>query len=935
MSYRDTLNLPQTAFPMKAELSRREPQFLSKWRKEDLYGRLMKKNQGLPSFILHDGPPYANGHIHIGHALNKILKDFVVKSKSMTGLHCPFIPGWDCHGLPIEHQVLKTLGAKRRETNALQIRALCRQYAEKYYKIQRGEFERLGGLGDWDRPYLTMDPAYEAAIVREFAKLVSQGRVYRQKKPVLWCAQDETALAEAEVEYMERTSPSIYVKFPVRDSKGLFQLGPQQDTHIVIWTTTPWTLLANRAISVHPRLVYRRVKTPAGELILAEDLLETCLKAFGYPPEEVQALAGTFTGQELEGILCRHPWLDLTVPVIVGEHVTREQGTGCVHTAPGHGQEDYEIGQRYGLEVYAPVDSRGRFFKEIGQVGGLSVFEANAPIIHLLDEQGMLIRQEAITHSYPHCWRCKNPVIFRATEQWFVSLEFLNLRQKALAEIDRVSWIPHWGRDRIYGMIENRPDWCISRQRVWGVPIVAFHCQSCKSPLLDPAVIHHVASLMEREGSDLWFAKPSSELLPPGARCPQCGGRDLQKDMDILDVWFESGVSHAGVLKGREELHWPADLYLEGSDQHRGWFHSALLTGIGTEGRAPYRAVLTHGFVVDGSGRKMSKSAGNVIAPQEVMDRYGAEVLRLWVAAEDYREDVRISEEILQQLVEAYRKIRNTCRFLLGNLHDFDPQKHAGREQDLWEVDRWALHRLSRLVSKVVGAYERYEFHAVFHALNNFCAVDMSALYLDILKDRLYTAHANSPERRAAQRTLVEILAALCKLMAPILSFTAEEIWQYLPDACRETDSVHLTRFPSPGKDQQNPELESRWERLLSVREQVAKILEQARRDRIIGSSLEAEVKLYAQGSLKDFLEKNLKDLPMIFIVSAVTLDSLDGRPGGSPESRVSPDLDVKVVKASGGKCERCWNYRPGVGQSSEHPLLCGRCVKVISQAAN
>ena len=939
MGYSETVNLPKTSFPMKAQLSQREPQILNRWRDEALYEKLSQKNHDRDPFILHDGPPYANGHIHIGHALNKILKDFMIKSRSMSGHYCPYIPGWDCHGLPIEYQVMKDLGSRRSEVNPLQIRALCRDYADKYYKIQREEFRRLGILGDWDHPYLTMDAPYEAAIVREFAKLVAQGRVYKRKKPVLWCSRDETALAEAEVEYLERTSPSIYVKFPVVDPQGKFEIDPLKGTHLVIWTTTPWTLLANRAISLHPRLVYRLVKTPVGELIIAQDLLDPCLKTFGFEAEEVRITDGGWTGQELEGVRCRHPWLDLTVPVVLGEHVTQEQGTGCVHTAPGHGQEDFEVGQRYGLEVYVPVDSKGRFIQGTGDagepLGGLHVLKANSQIIRLLSERGMLLREETITHSYPHCWRCKSPIIFRATEQWFISLEILDLRQKALEEIDRVNWIPRWGRDRIYGMIQNRPDWCISRQRAWGVPIVAFHCLSCENILLDATVINHVADRMEQEGADLWFSRSAPELLPPGTRCPQCGGQSFGKEMDILDVWFESGVSHAGVLKRRAELSWPADLYLEGSDQHRGWFHSALLTSVCTEGSAPYRTVLTHGFVVDGSGKKMSKSAGNVIAPQEVTDRYGAEVLRLWVAAEDYREDIRISREILQQLVEAYRKIRNTCRFLLGNLYDYDPLRHDVERGDLWEVDRWALGRLSKLIGRSLRAYEQHEFHVVFHALNNFCAVDMSARYFDILKDRLYTAGRDSIERRAAQHALYQILTALCKLMAPILSFTAEEVWQHLSAQSRKASSIHLERFPKAEEDRLDPDLLSRWERLFTIREEIAKVLEQARRKGQIGSSLEAEVRLYAQGDLLGFLKGYLKDLPMILIVSSVTLNEPTDGIEEISQSQAVQGLGIQAVKAAGQKCERCWNYRPTVGRSSQHPTLCDPCLKVICQPAS
>ncbi|MGH7251613.1 MAG: isoleucine--tRNA ligase, partial [Nitrospiraceae bacterium] len=700
MDYKSTLNLPRTEFPMKANLPQREPELLAWWERERLYERIQEAGRGRPLSVLHDGPPYANGHIHIGHALNKILKDIIVKSKTMAGSHAPYVPGWDCHGLPIEHQVLKELGDKKKDLDALAIRKLCRDYAEKYFKIQRDEFKRLGVLGDWEHPYLTMDPAYEATILREFGKFVEKGVVYKGLKPVLWCTVDQTALAEAEVEYEDHTSPSIYVKFPVANPQGKFRVEPAKGTFFVIWTTTPWTLVANRAISVNPNFMYRLVQTPVGELIIAQDLIEPCMKAFGYKAGDFEVTKGAYAGLELaqpNPVLCRHPWLDLTVPVVVGEHVTKEQGTGCVHTAPGHGQEDYEVGQRYGLEVYAPVDSQGRFVKEIDLFGGQKVFEANKGIIQLLTSRGMLVKEEAITHSYPHCWRCKKPVIFRATEQWFASMETKGLRARALGEIDRVRWIPAMGLDRIHGMIENRPDWCLSRQRVWGTPIPAFTCAGCRQVLADPVVIARVTDLVTEQGADVWFQRSAAELMPAGTACQKCGGRTFEKEKDILDVWFESGVSHAAVLKPRGQGWWPADLYLEGSDQHRGWFHSSLLASVTTEGKAPYKAVLTHGFVVDGEGKKMSKSAGNVVAPQDVIKQSGADILRLWVAAQDYQEDLRISPEILSQLSEVYRQIRNTCRFLLSNLFDFDPTVHRVPYAQLTELDRWALMRLSHL----------------------------------------------------------------------------------------------------------------------------------------------------------------------------------------------------------------------------------------------
>ncbi|MEO5657517.1 MAG: isoleucine--tRNA ligase [Nitrospiria bacterium] len=928
-AYRDTLNLPATTFPMKADLARQEPALLARWDAEGLYRRIREARHGRPPFILHDGPPYANGHIHIGHALNKILKDIIVKYRTMADRDAPYIPGWDCHGLPIEHQVLKDLGPKKQGMSTLEIRRLCREYAARFVDIQRDEFKRLGVLGDWDHPYLTMTPAYEAAIVREFGKIVATGAVYKGKKPVLWCPFDETALAEAEVEYADHTSPSIYVKFPVKNPNGKFRVDDRRGTSVVIWTTTPWTLVANQAVALNPFEMYRLVKTPSGDMILAQKLADSCMKIFGFEPGSYEITPGAWAGQELEGVVCGHPWLERDAPIILGDHVTLDQGTGCVHTAPGHGQEDYEVGLKYGLAVSAPVDQQGRFTHEADVFSGQRVFDANTPIITLLKERGRLLAESTIGHSYPHCWRCKKPVIFRATEQWFISMETTDLRRKAIEEIDKVAWIPKWGRERIYGMMANRPDWCISRQRVWGVPIAAFTCMNptCRTPLFSRAIADHVADQMEREGgSDIWFSKSAEDLLPAGTVCARCGQGAFRQEQDILDVWFESGVSHAAVLKPRPELAWPADLYLEGSDQHRGWFHSALLTSLLTDGRAPYRSVLTHGFVVDGESKKMSKSAGNVVSPQEVIKQHGAEILRLWVAAEDYRDDVRISPTIMAQLVEAYRKIRNTCRFLAANLGDFEPRRDAVGLDALHDIDRWALHRLHGLIERVDRAYADYEFHAVFHALNNFCAVDLSAIYLDILKDRLYTEGRASAARRAAQTVLNRVLTALVRLMAPILSFTAEELWGYLPEASRTHPSVHLAPFPvaEPGWALTDVHI-AQWERLFRVRAEASRALEGARAGKVIGSSLEAQVTLYAGDDLRGFLTAHTDRLAELFIVSGVDLAAFDRHP---PGSETSADLAVTVARAGGTKCARCWTYRTDVG--SRHAELCARCAAVV-----
>ena len=936
MDYKATLNLPKTDFPMKANLPQREPEMLAWWEQQKLYEQIQEAGKGRPRYVLHDGPPYANGRIHIGHALNKILKDIIVKSKTMAGFHAPYVPGWDCHGLPIEHQVMKELGDKKKDLDASAIRRLCREYAEKYVNVQREEFQRLGVLGEWQHPYLTMTPSYEAAIIREFGKFVERGGVYKGLKPVLWCTQDQTALAEAEVEYEDHTSPSIYVKFPVVTSPAVlsarfpgisFPDGIKL-VSVVIWTTTPWTLPANQAVCLHADIDYAFVQVGEEVLIVAKQLLESVAKACKL---EGYRVVGVTKGDEgFEGLETQRPLTTGLSPILLGDFVTLDQGTGCVHIAPGHGMEDYILVLNHNaqasagekLEILAPVDNSGRFTDVVKEFAGQHVFKANPKIVEFLQANGRLLGHGSLNHSYPHCWRCKSPVIFRATEQWFVSMETNDLRKEALAEIERVRWIPAYGRDRINGMIENRPDWCLSRQRVWGVPIPGFTCATCRTVVADPKIIEHIAGLMESKGADVWFERSAAELLPPGTACAKCGGASFEKERDILDVWFESGVSYAAVLKPRKW--WPADLYLEGSDQHRGWFHSALLAGVTTDRRAPYKAVLTHGFVVDGQGKKMSKSAGNVVAPQDVIKQSGAEILRLWVAAQDYREDLRISQEILNHLIEAYRKIRNTSRFLLSNLYDFDPSEHRVPYEQLPELDRWALMRLGELITRVRKAYEDCEFHTIFHALNNFCSVDLSAVYLDILKDRLYTFRADSSLRRGSQTVLFDIVRTMTKLMAPILSFTAEEIWRVLaaqiPGGLAHT-SVHLASLPDVDRLWQDAELAKRWEKLLTYRSQVQGVLEASRRDKVIGSSLEAHVQLEAGADTYQFLKRYEKDLGTIFIVSKVTLTQGPGSEG---------PLTVSVEKSQAGKCERCWNYREAVGTDASHPTLCDRCVEAI-----
>ncbi len=927
MDYKTTLNLPKTDFPMKANLKDLEPRMIGRWREEKIYDLIQQQAEGRKSYILHDGPPYANGHIHIGHALNKTLKDIIVKFKTMEGYKSPYVPGWDCHGLPIEHQVLKNLGPKKEGMSQQEIRKLCREYAVKFIDIQREEFKRLGVFGDWDNPYLTMNYPYEAAIVRELGKFVGAGGVYKGKKPVYWCGFDETALAEAEVEYADHESPSVYVRFDLPGAEKALPSLKGKQTAIAIWTTTPWTLVANLAVALHPEFDYVAAESDGRVLILAEGLLKQAMEKFGITAYRI---IEKFKGGKLEGQKARHPFIDRESVVILGDHVTLEAGTGAVHTAPGHGQEDYEVGLKYGLEVYAPVDQKGRFTKEAAGFSGQQVFKANPGIIALLKERGALLAEEKITHSYPHCWRCKHPVIFRATEQWFISMQKNDLLKKTVEHANAVQWVPAWGRDRFLSMIENRPDWCISRQRAWGVSIVAFTCTDCGHLLLDKAIIDHVADIVEREGSDVWFTKSASELLPSGTACPKCGKRDFEKEMDILDVWFDSGVSQAAVLKQRAELAWPADMYLEGSDQHRGWFQSSLLASVGTTGKAPYRTVLTHGFTMDGAGKKMSKSAGNIVAPQEVIDKFGAEVLRLWVSSVNYQDDQRISQEILTHLAEAYRRIRNTCRYLLGNLSDFDPDRDRIADKDLLEIDRWALLKLQKLIQRVEKAYDDFEFHIVFHSLHNFCAVDMSSFYLDILKDRLYTAKQKSVARRSGQTTMHAILSAIVRLMAPVLSFTADEVWGYMSGNAKPK-SVFLATFPKVEEKYLDAALEEQWEKIIAIRGETAKVLEGLRRDKRIGHSLDAAVTLYAAPELHEFLKRYERDLAFIFIVSAVAIAKEADAPADTYASDSVKGLRIAAGPAQGTKCGRCWMYSGTVGTVKDHPAICGRCAGNLS----
>jgi len=924
MDYKETLNLPETDFPMKANLVKREPEILAQWEKGNVYASIREKLKGKPKFVFHDGPPYANGHIHMGHALNKILKDFIVRFMTMRGYDATFIPGWDCHGLPIEHQVTKEQREKKKTPSKSEIRKLCREYAGRFVDIQAQEFKRLGVFADWENPYLTMSYSYEAAIVEELGKFAVNGSVFNGLKPVHWCTSCRTALAEAEVEYADHQSPTIYVKFPVKSGLN-GQLGDIDPTKVnfVIWTTTPWTLPANLAVCLHPEFQYSAVEIGGEVYVVAEKLLSKLVLEWDIKAHKV---VGSCLGKKLEEVICKHPFVDRDSRVVLGNHVTLEQGTGCVHTAPGHGQEDYVVGQKYNLETYNPVDDGGVFKSEVAEFGGLFVRKANPLIVEKLREDGYLIHDNKVNHSYPHCWRCHQPIIFRATSQWFISMDTNELRDQALNAIREIKWIPSWGEDRIFSMVENRPDWCISRQRAWGVPITLFNCVSCNEMLRSPEVFSHIVNLVKKYGADFWFEKDSLELLPEGTTCP-CGGKEFSKTNDILDVWFDSGVSHASVLEGNPNLDWPADLYLEGSYQHRGWFHSSLLESIGTRGKAPYKAALTHGYVVDGKGKKMSKSAGNVIAPQKIIDQYGAEILRLWVASENYREDIRVSQEILKRLTEAYRKIRNTFRYLLGNLYDFDLASDSVPAEDLLEIDKYILYRFKLLNEKIMKAFENYEFHIFYHSFYNFCVVDLSAFYLDILKDRLYTYPEKSKARRSGQTVLNELLTGMTRLMAPVLSFTAEEVWSYFSHS--DGKSVHMNSFTDSIDVSVDEGFICRWDMLTDLKSEVSKALELCRREKVIGHSLDAQVKLVLPSNVSSVLGGECSDFKFIFIVSSVEVVKALDNEGKVYSSEKMKGLEIGVSRMGGEKCERCWNYfKEDRSDKGEHSTICFRCIK-------
>ncbi len=928
MEYKDTLNLPKTKFKMKANLAKEEPKLLKYWEEEKIYKKICEKKRDLKKYILHDGPPYANGNIHIGTAYNKILKDIIPKYKSMKGFNARYVPGWDTHGLPIEFQVTKDMKVNIDEIEPVELRNKCNEYAHHFIDVQKKEFKRLGVMGEWENPYLTLNPKYEAEQIKVFGEMFESGYIYKGLKPVYWCASCETALAAAEIEYHDKESSSIFVRFPVKDNLNhIFSQYRDVDTFVVIWTTTPWTIPGNMAIALNPEIDYSLIKTEKGNLILAATLVKQVMDEIGISDYQVLE---TVKGKALEGVKCKHPIFDRDSIIILGNHVLLDEGTGCVHTAPGHGQEDYEIGIKYKIPIFTTLDSKGRFNDKTGKFQGLTYKEGNTAVIKELNENGTLLKVGKIAHSYPHCWRCKKPVVFRATEQWFVSIEAF--RDLALSKIKKVQWIPEWGEEKISGMVGNRTDWCISRQRVWGVPIPVFYCKNCHKIIVNKETIQSVRTMFLEKGSDSWFCTSAKDILPEDFKCPYCSGSEFNKETDIMDVWFDSGCSHAAVLKQRDTLHWPADLYLEGTDQHRGWFQTSLLTSIATFKEAPYKTVLTHGFIVDGKGKKMSKSIGNVIAPREIIEKYGADILRLWVASSDYKTDIRISPKILDQLVEIYRRIRNTARFILGNLKDFQPQNDIIPYEQLSELDQLILNNFENMKLKVSKYYEEFEFHSLYHEIHNFCSVDLSSFYLDIIKDKLYTAYIGSLERRACQTVLYIILSNLVKLIAPVLSFTAEEIWQHLREIQDIEESIFFAAWPEICEKYKNKKLEQKWDKVLKIRKDVLKALEIKRGEGFIGNSLEAHVNIYSDDKdIYDYLLTFKNQLNVLFIVSKVeifykekinVLNALKGIE--------VPEINIVVEKAFGEKCERCWCYSEYVGKDIKYPTICKKCADVM-----
>lgn len=924
--YNNTLNLPQSEFPMRGNLPAREPQEFAKWDKERKYYKMVEKNEGKPLFVLHDGPPYANGDIHLGTAINKLLKDMVVKYKNMTGFKAPYVLGWDTHGLPIELKALKKDGVDPSAIDKVSLRKLCREFAMSFVENQKSQFKRLGVLGDFDNPYLTLTPDYEAKQIEIFGEMEKKDFIYKGLKPVYWCSECKTALAEAEIEYAEDPCHSIYVKFKVSEDNGFFEKQgvDKENVYFVIWTTTTWTLPGNVAICVGPSYEYTMVKADGEYYVMAKELAESTMKAANIDNYE---FVGSFKGFELEHIKTRHPFLDRDSLVIVGDHVTLESGTGCVHTAPGHGVDDFEVCKNYPeLPIIVPVDSDGRLTELAGEFSGLNTNDANKAIAKKLEETKNLFALEKIIHQYPHCWRCKSPILFRATEQWFCSIA--DFKEQAIAELPKIEWIPAWGEKRIEGMIKDRSDWCISRQRTWGVPIPIIYCNDCGKPIVNDKTINAIADLFRKEGSDAWYIKEAEDFIPSDVKC-ECGCGKFTKETDIMDVWFDSGVSHAAVLAERPELKWPADLYLEGADQYRGWFQSSLLTAVAWKGQAPYKAVCTHGWVVDKDGEKQSKSLGNGIAPADITKQYGADILRLWAASSDYHTDIRISSEILKQLTEAYRKIRNTAKYILGNLYDFNPDTDMVAYEELSDLDKLAMHDLNMLIKKVREGFDALDFHVAFHAIHNFCVVDMSNFYLDIVKDRLYCEKADGKLRRAVQTTMYTILDSLVRMLAPILAFTSEEIWGFMSHSSKDdADSVFFNEIPKEVRDDLTEKFIADWDKIIAVRGDVQKALEIKRGDNEIGKSLEANVELFCDGELYDLLNSVIEDLATMFICSNVTLTKgSKGTFSGELEG-----LSLTVTKAEQEKCERCWKHSDTVGKSHDHEQLCQRCADVFAK---
>lgn len=927
--YNSTLNLPKTDFPMRASLPEKEPQTLEYWKKIDIYKKILEKNENKSSYILHDGPPYANGDIHLGHALNKILKDIVVKYKNMNGFKAPYVPGWDTHGLPTEIKARTKFGAeKAKQMSDLEIRKLCKEFALGYVEKQKEGFKRLGVFGNWEHPYITLYPEYEAEQIRTFAKMASKkGTIYRGLRPVYWCPSCETALAEAEIEYHNDKCHSIYVKFPVVDDKGkLSKMGVDiSNTYFVIWTTTAWTLPANVAICVGPEFEYAIVKSGEEYYIVADVLKEKVMQAADIENYEI---VGKILGSDLEYMQTRHPFLDRNSMIIVGDHVTTESGTGCVHTAPGHGAEDFEVCKNYkNLPVIVPVNSKGILTSEAGNFAGLDIHKAGKEIYDFLKETGYLFASKTFEHQYPHCWRCKSEIIFRATEQWFCSVD--NFKKEALDAVETVNWNPAWGKERMISMISERKDWCISRQRVWGVPIPIFFCKHCGKELIDENIMMNIADIFEKEGSDSWFVHDAKYFLPKDIECEHCRNHEFEKEKDIMDVWFDSGTSHSAVCDAREDLKFPADLYLEGADQYRGWFQSSLLTSVASKGCAPYKNIVTHGWVVDEEGKKQSKSQNNGVDPAKVIKQYGADVLRLWVSSADYHSDVKMSNEILKQLSEAYRKIRNTARFIIGNLYDFNPDKDMCDLNDLYSIDKWALAKLNSLMNKVKNGYESFEFYEVYHAIQKFCIVDMSNFYLDVLKDRLYVEKSNGVERRSAQTTIYIILNSLVKMIAPILSYTSEEIWKYMPHfESEKVESVFLNDMSENIDLEITEEFIEKWDKIHRIRDEIKKILEIQRKNKIIGSSLEAEVAIYCNGELFEFVKTNKEDLQDVLIVSGIEIFE-NGT--GDYKAEEIENLSISISHSKYKKCERCWTYSITVGRDSANPTICKRCIEVLN----